>query len=205
MSLIIYCVMILSTICIVVLQFDVSSLLGILVFYISAGFFAVFFNTAFMEIAYYEKNRKLWSGMGRIINNIVAALISSFSVEILSSENNILLIITILLLFVFTSVITAIYTNKRELLTAEKNSSRNIVTKDEKMNYISQKYAFTPRETEVFDKLVSTEENIQNIADDLGISRRTLERYISAIYEKTQLKSRVSLIKLFSENKSEER
>ncbi|MDO4378665.1 MAG: helix-turn-helix transcriptional regulator [Erysipelotrichia bacterium] len=206
MSLIIYCVMILSTICIVILQFDVSFLLGILVFYISAGFFAVFFNTAFMEIAYYENNKKLWSGMGRIINNIVAALISSFSVEILSSDNSsILLIIAILLLFVFTSVVTANYTNKRELLTAVKNSTNNIVTKEEKMTYISQKYSFTPREAEVFDKLVSTEENIQNIADDLGISRRTLERYISAIYEKTQLKSRVSLIRLFSEDKGEER
>ena len=56
----------------------------------------------------------------------------------------------------------------------------------------------TEREGEVFSYLVTTEDNIQTISEHMHVSRRTLERYISAIYEKTGVKSRVGLINLFN-------
>ena len=59
-------------------------------------------------------------------------------------------------------------------------------------------FSFTERETEVFDRLVNTEDSIQAIAESLYISRRTLERYISAIYEKTGVRSRIGLLKLYN-------
>ena len=46
--------------------------------------------------------------------------------------------------------------------------------------------------------LVTTEDNIQTISEHMHVSRRTLERYISAIYGKTGVKSRVGLINLFN-------
>ena len=42
----------------------------------------------------------------------------------------------------------------------------------------------TPRETEVLEKLLTTEDGVQEIADSLYISRRMLQRYIASIYEK---------------------
>ena len=59
-------------------------------------------------------------------------------------------------------------------------------------------FSFTERESEVFNRLVNTEDSIQMIAEKLYVSRRTLERHISAIYEKTGVKSRVGLLNLYN-------
>ena len=68
----------------------------------------------------------------------------------------------------------------------------------ERLKKIAEKYSFTPREAEAFGLLVDTVDSIQVIADSMYISKRTLERYISSIYEKTGAKSRVELIKIFN-------
>ncbi len=59
------------------------------------------------------------------------------------------------------------------------------------------------REQEVFIRLISTEESIQQIAEGLYISRRTCQRHITAIYEKIGVKSRVGLYQLFVEEQEE--
>ena len=46
--------------------------------------------------------------------------------------------------------------------------------------------------------LVHTDDGLQAIADRLYVSRRTLERYVSAIYEKTGTKSRIGLVSLYN-------
>lgn len=63
MGLVMYCVMVLSTICIAVLKFARPFSVGLIVFYLSAGFFAVFFTSGFMEIARHMKMPALWAGM----------------------------------------------------------------------------------------------------------------------------------------------
>lgn len=79
-------------------------------------------------------------------------------------------------------------------------AAKNIETdsRAEKLLRISDEFSFTERETEVFASLVGTEDSIQTIAENLYISKRTLERYISAIYEKTGVKSRVGLINIYN-------
>ena len=63
---------------------------------------------------------------------------------------------------------------------------------------LSEKFSLTPREAEVLGLLVNTEDGLQAIADSLNVSRRTLERYVSALYEKTGAKSRVGLVSLYN-------
>ena len=101
-----------------------------------------------------------------------------------------------------TSITALIYTVRRreffeKLNTAEKES----VSSSERLERISEKFLFTPREAEVFGLLVSTEDGLQTIADNLFVSGRTLERYVSAIYEKTGAKTRIGLISLFNNNR----
>ena len=57
--------------------------MGLVIFYLSAGFFAVFFTSSFMEIARYTDTPELWSGFGRSVNNLVAA--ANITKSILSS------------------------------------------------------------------------------------------------------------------------
>ena len=179
MSIIIYCVMVLSTICLLV-----NELLGLIIFYLSAGFFAVFFTTSFLEIASYTNRPKLYAGMGRAINNLVAILISNLSLNLLSGDNKLLIISIELILFVFTSILTFVYTNKYKLF-IESNDSQ------------VKEYNLTAREREVLSLLISSDDKLQEIADKLSISKRTLERYVTSIYKKTNTTSRVGLISLF--------
>ena len=62
------------------LEYPMLRALGLIVFYISAGFFVVYFMSAFMEIARFTEKLALWSGMGRAINNLVSVVISISSV-----------------------------------------------------------------------------------------------------------------------------
>ncbi len=55
-------------------------------------------------------------------------------------------------------------------------------------------YSLTKREQEVLVDLVLTEKKNQQIADDLGISRRQLQTHISRIYKKTGTTTRAGLV-----------
>ena len=199
MSIIMYCVMILSTACLVVLQFAGPFVIGLIIFYLSAGFFSVFFTASFMEIARYTKVPELWVGLGRAVNNLIAVAITGGSLALLNSGNNIAIISIELLLFVLASIAALIYTNKRKAffdrLAAEQESEAG---DSEKLQRLAEKFSLTPREAEVFGLLVNTEDGLQAIADRLYVSRRTLERYVSAIYEKTGSKSRIGLVTLYN-------
>lgn len=202
MSIIMYCVMILSTICLVIIQFSAPFLIGLTVFYLSAGFFAVFFTASFMEIAEYTKTPSLFAGLGRAVNNVTAAAITGGSLSLLSSNNNILIIIVELILFTAISIVMLIYTVKRNEITAEaKQTETQEETKpndEERLSIITDSYTLTPREAEVFKLLVTTDNDLQTIADEMYISKRTLERHISSIYKKTQAKSRIGLLTIFN-------
>lgn len=196
MGITMYCIMVLSTICIAILKFAGPFMLGLMIFYLSAGFFAVFFITAFMEIARYMKIPELWAGMGRAINNITAAIIASPVLALLSSNSNLSAIILILVLFVAVSIVSVIYTvQKNDFI---KQQTKEVIDEKEKLRRFSELYSFTDREAEVFDQLVNTEDSIQMIAENIYVSKRTLERYVSAIYEKTGVKSRIGLLNLYN-------
>ena len=196
MGITMYCIMVLSTICIAILKFAGPFMLGLMIFYLSAGFFAVFFITAFMEIACYMKIPELWAGMGRAINNITAAIIASPVLVLLSSNSNLSAIILILVLFVAVSIVSVIYTvQKNDFI---KQQTTEVIDEKEKLRRFSELYSFTDREAEVFDQLVNTEDSIQMIAENIYVSKRTLERYVSAIYEKTGVKSRIGLLNLYN-------
>lgn len=198
-GIIMYCIMILSTLCIVLLEFSKPFVAVLIVFYLSAGFFAVFFTSEFMELSQYVRIPELWAGMGRAVNNITAAVIASFVLQLLSSDNNLFKIILILVLFVLVSITSVIYTFEKYYFIQQFTQHTDEVTNEQdQLHKLTTQYFFTEREGEVFSYLVTTEDNIQTISEHMHVSRRTLERYISAIYEKTGVKSRVGLINLFN-------
>lgn len=199
MGLVMYCVMVLSTICMVVLKLAGPFLVGLIVFYLSAGFFAVFFTSSFMELSSYMKIPELWAGMGRAVNNITSAVIANLVLTMLSSDSSIAVIVLVLFLFVAVSIVATAYTfQKKAFMEQLITDASDAVSEKEKLRKFSEVFSFTERETEVFGCLVNTEDSVQAIAESLYVSRRTLERYISAIYEKTGVKSRVGLLNLYN-------
>lgn len=182
MGLVMYCVMVLSTICIVVLKSGGPFMAGLIVFYLSAGFFAVFFTSGFMELARFMKVPALWAGMGRAVNNITAAVIANPVLVLLSSGHRITVVILVLVLFVAVSIVAVFYTfQKNAWLEPLTSDASDVAGEKEKLQKLTELYSFTEREAEVFDRLVHTEDSVQEIAESLFVSRRTLERHISAI------------------------
>ena len=110
MGLIMYCVMMMSVLSIVVLNLGAPFLIGLVVFYLSSGFFVVFFTASFMELSRHMRLPSLWAGMGRAMNNVSAALITNGSVALLATGNSLAAIVIALVLFVAVSVAMAVYT-----------------------------------------------------------------------------------------------
>ena len=198
MTIIMYCVLLMSVICVVVLKMGGSFLIGLIVFYLSSGFFFVFFTTSFLDYASHSQLPALWTGMGRAMNNVSAALLTNASIALLVSDSNgMSAIILALVLFVAISVVLSLYT---AWMPAASDVSKAIPANpdpQEAFRMLSELFSLTPREIEVFDKLVHSEESIQEIADGLYLSRRTCQRYIASIYEKAGVKSRMGLYQLY--------
>lgn len=201
MTVMMYCVMLTSVICVVVLKLGGSFLIGLLVFYFSAGFFAVFFTTCFLDFARLMPTPAVWTGMGRAMNNVSAALLTNGSVALLVSDSSGLVAIVLTLgLFAAISVVISLYT---AWMTAPPDTPPKeppaAPDPEEAFRLLSDTLDLTPREAEVFDKLVRSEESIQEIADAMYLSRRTCQRHIASIYEKAGVKSRLGLYQLYIE------
>jgi len=201
MNTIMYSVMMLSTLCVAILQLGGSFLIGLIVFYLSSGFFVVFFTASFMEISEYMKMPPLWAGMGRAVNNLSAAVIAGASLALMGSQNNMTEIVVALVLFVAVSGTMAAYMAVKKEMEERELQAGDDASQKSAFEQFPQAYGFTQREIEVLDLLVNTEKNIQEIAETLYISRRTCQRHITAIYEKAGVKSRMGLYQVYMEKK----
>ena len=199
MNLIMYCIMMLSTLSVAILQLGGSFLIGLIVFYLSSGFFVVFFTTSFLALSEDTRCPRLWAGMGRAVNNAGAALVSNLSLSLIASNSSITLIITALVLFATVSILIAAYSMLKEPgISSDPDYPQNTPNADP-FSTFSTAFSLTDREQSVFDQLVNTEKSIQEIADSLFISRRTCQRYITSIYEKVGAKSRMGLYQSYIE------
>ena len=184
MAMMMYCVMLMSVICVVVLKLGGPFLIGLIVFYLSAGFFVVFFTTSFLDFARHMPTPALWAGMGRAMNNVSAALLTNASVALLVSDSNgMASIILALVLFVAVSVVIYLYTAWMPVSSGTPKDIPTDLDPQEAFRLLSELFILTPKETEVFDKLVNSEESIQEIADGLYLSRRTCQRHIAGLYQ----------------------
>lgn len=210
MNLIMYCIMMLSTLCVAILQLGGSFLIGLIVFYLSSGFFVVFFTTSFLALSEHTGCPRLWAGMGRAVNNAGAALVTNLSLSLMASNNSISLIIAALVLFAAVSILIAAYSTLKEPgVQTETGGAAPGISCDtdypqdtpnaDPFSTFSTAFSLTDREQSVFDQLVNTEKSIQEIADSLFISRRTCQRYITSIYEKVGAKSRMGLYQSYIE------
>lgn len=198
MNITMYCVTLLSTICVVVTELGGPFLVGLILFYISAGFFVVFFSTAFIELSGNTKVPKLFAGLGRATNNLCAILTGALSVALLKNDV-MLIIITALCLFALISIVLYIYSNQfeRKTDTDEKEKVTYEADEEEKFRTFCEKFSLTPRESEVLKTLLISDENVQDIAVKISMSRAVLYRHITNLNNKTDTKSRIGLIQFY--------
>lgn len=71
------------------------------------------------------------------------------------------------------------------------------MTDDELLELFVQKFHLTPREGEVLDYLLHSDESMQDVAKQLAVSRAALYRHIANMNEKTQTKARMGLVQFY--------
>ena len=64
---------------------------------------------------------------------------------------------------------------------------------------LSKEYGLTKRDNEICIRLLFTEKSGREIADELSISRRVLQKHIASIYAKAGVKTRVGLFRKYHE------
>lgn len=199
-----YCVTVLSVIAMLVIEFGGAFLIGLIVFYLAAGFFVVYFTTGFINVSYTMKWQSFWAGAGRTINNIGAGIVGVISYVIVKTPGIMAMSVSVILLLVFISIAVFVleslqkkqykHYDEEKVMKSSKSSSERTEVDFERF---ADMHGLTGREREVLQKLLVSDESIQKIADELYISRASLYRHISSMNEKTGTKSRVGLIQYY--------
>ena len=196
------CAVMLSTVVITFLSGDSLSYnlsMGFMYFY--SGFYVIYLTLIFVDMASRMRNGRLIAGVGRIVRSITTAVIVILISVLGNSLNyticnvvNCILSIFIIGLFAVSEMLKSKADNEIDYNCHEIKEINNQERYEEFCNY----YHFTEKEKESFVLLISTEDTVQKIADDMGISRRVLQRHISSMYEKTETQTRVGLLMAYA-------
>lgn len=187
------CTMFFSTISTAFMANSATFFMGTAAMYIYSGFYVMFLTLSFIDFAPKTKTPTLWAGMGRICRSFVISVTAVPVLSLFEAYGSIALIVgscvlcIFVLLILLKDIISAMYVQKGA------SDPKDSMSKEEVLNHYCEHYGFTPREKEVFEKLITTENGNQEIADELFISRRVLQRHVASIYEKTGTKNRIGL------------
>lgn len=202
MQIMMYCVTLLSTMCVVIIVWGGPFMAGLVVFYLSAGFFVVYFTTSFMDLSYYMKVPELWAGLGRATNNICAGITGALSLMLIETGDGMRISIIALILFAVISMLVYLYMVQFRMDIQEENMAKMLEKErekflEDKFQAFVKNYALTNREQDVLRLLLSSDESVQVIAEQLYISRAALYRYMASLNEKTETKSRIGLLQFY--------
>lgn len=199
-----YCVTVLSVIAMLVIEFGGAFIIGLIVFYLAAGFFVVYFTTGFINVSYGMGWQALWAGAGRAINNIGAGIVGVISYVIVETPGIMAMSVTVIMLLVLISIAVFVLENlqKRQYRHYDEEKVTDVMKNtvggtSVDLERFSDVHHLTAREREVLQTLLVSDGSMQDIADSLFISRASLYRHVASMNEKTDTKSRVGLIQYF--------
>ena len=168
------------------------------IMYFYCGFYVMFMTIMFMELGLRKSKPELYAGLGRVVRSLVTCIVVLFTTIFSNIDASVytalscFFSIALLLIMALSGILIPERTIIKEIPVNTTDDSL-----DEKLEKFYAEYSLTPKEQEAFSKLVTTEMGVQEIADEMAISRRVLQRHIAAIYEKTDTKTRVGLLMLF--------
>ena len=158
--------------------------------YVFGGFYVMYLTLTFIKLAPQTGTPELWAGMGRIVRGIFTGILAALSNSLFEAAGQSGIVIIGICFSVLTLVLFVIGGDLNV------SDSKPETVKDRKSEFL-RTYPLTPRETDVLEKLIDADITNKEIADTLFLSSRVVERYITSIYEKTGVKTRVALVKLY--------
>ena len=204
MGLVMLGIAVLSTISILAVEAGADPNLGLVVFYLSSGFFVTFFTATFTQLAPRMHAPALWAGMGRAANNACAFTTSGISLALVTSGNVALIMIGALVLLVAACAAFVAAGLFRLPQTEQERKHQQLAeealaapTVEEQRQAFIANHALTPREVDVLIAVTQDERPLKQVAEELGISMRMVQRHLSSIYQKTGTQTRAGLTKAF--------
>ncbi len=185
---------------------------GRVAFFLGSGAFITFYTATFIWIAPYLKAPALWAGMGRVISNLTAIAFDAPALLLIQSGNTLAVTTAMLPLLVgINALLFAIGMLDLRIPDAGSKSTAESpqaaaqpgqdaeLSPEQRIQHFSVRYNLTPRECDVLAATVTSEQPLKQVAADLGISMRVVQRHLTSIYEKTNTQTRIGLTKLFWE------
>ena len=183
---IMFCVALLSVLSILAVEAGAPPLIG----------FVTFFTTLFAMLAPGMRAPELWAGMGRAANNACAFTIAGASMAVVEMGPVAVMIASVLLV-----VVASVAFLKAGLFRLPGDEAATATpagpTPQERKQAFIDRAGLTPRETEVLLAVTCDDRPLKQIAADLGISMRMVQRHLTSIYAKTGTQSRTGLTSKF--------
>ena len=162
--------------------------------YLFSGFYMMYLTVTFLDAAPRTAKPDLWAGMGRIVRGLFIGLTAAVSNPLFESVGQRGLVIAGICLSLF--VLVLFVAGGALNIRPEKKAAP---PRDRLPEFIAA-YKLTPREGDVLERLLVGTDTNADIAGELAISVRVLQRYVASIYEKAGVQTRAGLIKLYYEN-----
>ncbi len=181
------------------------------IYYIYVSFYTFFFTYVFIHLAAESSAPEIWASSGRAISELFTFSLAQLmfmlqakgvidSIPPLWSSLITTVLVFILYLILTHNSFTIISGDEFDvpLLPGHNDPDLSDSEKDAEA-YIAflAEFPLTPREKDVAKYLLTTDYTMKAIADELGISERSVYRYSAGVYEKTATYDRVGLVKAF--------
>ena len=205
------------------MQSGMSDYVGMTAYFLASGAFMTFYTATFIWIAPHFRVPDFWSGMGRALNSLTAIAVGAPSLLVIQSNNPTAVTATLLpmliginaLLFA-TGMMDVRPGRDQEAANGEGGAANEEndapttepqpaataaqpLTPEQRCAAFAERYGLTPRESEVLAAVTADDRPLKQVAADLGISLRVVQRHLTSLYSKTSTQSRIGLTKLFWE------
>ena len=194
------CSILLSSVSPVLLSSPAGYFAGVALMYMYSGFYVIFFTVLFCDFAPRTARPELWAGLGRAVQSFTVAAVVPSMPWLYGAWGSTALTVSSCLSSVAVLLVLLPWIS-RGLLDQPKAS----LSPEQALERFCQSCRLTPRESEVLQKLLESDDSLQIIATELGISTRMVQRYVTAIYEKTGAKSRTGLHQRYTQHMLENR
>ena len=180
------CFILLSSISTALLSSPAGYFAGVALMYVYNGFYVIFLTVLFCDFAPRTSRPELWAGLGRVARCFTVAAVVPSMPWLYDVWGSTALTVASCLLSVAVLLVLVPW-----IIRSGKLEQR--LSPEQALEHFCQSCRLTPRESEVLQKLLESDDSLQAIATDLSISVRMVQRYVTSIYEKTGAKSRTGL------------
>ena len=180
------CFILLSSISTALLSSPAGYFAGVALMYAYNGFYVIFLTVLFCDFALRTSRPELWAGLGRVARCFTVAAVVPSMPWLYDVWGSTALTVASCLLSVAVLLVLVPWIIRSGKLEQH-------LSPEQALEQFCQSCRLTPRESEVLQRLLESDDSLQAIATDLSISVRMVQRYVTSIYEKTGAKSRTGL------------